>query len=344
MTKKIMVIGGYGQVGSYVCENLQKQNLDMIVAGRSLEKCKEYVNATMSGAECRKVDVTKWTDSYLDGVETVVMCLEMNNMTVLEACMRCKTNYVDITPSGSLIEQFKRKKNEIAKAGIAVCVGVGIAPGVSNVLCEAMAKKFDKIDTIDSYIMLGVGESHGKNAVSWLVNNLNVTYYENSDRNRRVKSFSDGRSILLKGEKKKRRFVRIDMADWHIMKEKHKDAFVNSWYAYDKNIITILFEGMQKIGLLNILKYPKVKAAYTKMMESSMKLMKLLHFGTNQYAVMVEVKGTIKGKAAIKRDIITGRENSVITGRVCALTAQKMGNMAPGFYYMDELLERTQIV
>lgn len=343
MMKKIMIIGGYGQVGSYVCDNLQKQNIDFIVSGRNLEKCKHYVEKTGSNAECRLVDVTKWMDSSLENVETVVMCLEMNNMVVLEACIRCGVNYVDITPTGSIIEQFKRKKEEIAKAGIVVCVGVGIAPGVSNVLCEAMARKFDNIETINSYVMLGIGESHGKNAVSWLVNNLNVTYYENLDRNRKVQSFSEGRSIVLSGEKKKRRFVRIDMADWHIMKEKHMDASVNSWYAYDKNSITFLFEGMQKIGLLKILKYPKVKAFFMKMMGISMKLMKKIHFGTNQYAVMVEMKGTIKGKSVIKRDIVTGRENSIITAKVCAQTAQKLGDMSAGFYYMDELLEREQI-
>ena len=191
--------------------------------------------------------------------------------------------------------------------------------------------------------MLGIGESHGKNAISWLVNNLNISYYENNDKSREVKSFSNGRNIILKGEKKKRRFVRIDMADWHIMKEKHIDAFVNSWYAYDKNIITILFEVMQKIGLLKILKYPKVKMAYMKIMKISMNLMKVLHFGTNQYGIMVEVQGLMKGKVVKKQDIITGRENSIITGRVCALTAQKIGSMEAGLYYMDELLGREEI-
>ena len=282
-------------------------------------------------------------DSYLDGVDTVVMCLEMNNIMVLEACIRCGINYVDITPSGSIIEQFKQRKKEIIEAGISVCIGVGIAPGVSNILCESMVKEFDQIDIINSYIMLGIGESHGKNAISWLVNNLNISYYENNDKSREVKSFSNGRNIILKGEKKKRRFVRIDMADCHIMKEKHIDAFVNSWYAYDKNIITILFEVMQKIGLLKILKYPKVKMAYMKIMKISMNLMKVLHFGTNQYGIMVEVQGLMKGKVVKKQDIITGRENSIITGRVCALTAQKIGSMEAGLYYMDELLGREEI-
>lgn len=57
--KKIMIIGGYGQVGKYVCEYLHKENQDIIVSGRDLEKCECYVKNVGLSAECRLVDVTK---------------------------------------------------------------------------------------------------------------------------------------------------------------------------------------------------------------------------------------------------------------------------------------------
>lgn len=341
--KKIMVIGGYGQVGSLVCANLLNQGIPVIVAGRNPKSNTDGEKDSATNTECRMVDVTKWQDTYLKQVETVVMCLERNNLEVLEACIRCGVNYVDITPTGMLIEQLKQKKEEIAKAGIVVCVGVGIAPGVSNVLCENMSVEFEQIETIDSYIMLGIGESHGKNAVSWLVDNLNVTYDENGNEQHKVHSFSDGRSIVLDGENKKRRYVRIDMADWHIMKEKHTDAKVNSWYAYDKKSVTMLFEGMQKLGLLKLLKYEKVKKVFTSIMEFNMKVMKQLHFGTDRYAIMVEIKGISKGKHVVKRDMITGRENAILTAKMCALAVGKVDGMSSGFYYMDDLITREQI-
>lgn len=340
--KKILVIGGYGQVGSRVCDNLLKMEKSVIVAGRDIKKCENYAKKSNFEMECRQLDVSNWSDQYLEQVETVVMCLEMNNMEVLEGCIRNKVNYVDITPTGALIEQIKERKEAVLEAGIAVCVGVGIAPGVSNVLCETLAEQFDVIEVIDSYIMLGIGESHGKNAVLWLVNNLNVVYDENLDKQHKVRSFSDGRNVILEG-KEKHRFVRIDMADWHIMKEKHREAKVNSWYAYDKNSITILFEILQKVGILRLLKSKTIKTLFEKFMEFNMKVMKKIHYGTDRYAIMVEIRGRKDGKTAVKRDRITGSENCLLTAKMCALTAVRMSEMTAGFYYMDEIIDRTMI-
>lgn len=285
----------------------------------------------------RVIDVANWQDSYLDGVGTVIMALEQNNMAVLEACTRCKVNYVDITPTGELIEAMEAKREQIKKSQIVACIGVGIAPGISNVMCENLARQFDKIEEINSYLMLGTGEKHGNNAVDWLVDNLGKSFYEDGDKTKRIKNFSKGRWTHLQGEKRKRRFVAIDLADWHIMKREHPEAQVRSWYAYDQNAVTILFEGLQKIGLFNLLKIPKLKQAFTKIMSLEMSLMEKIHFGTDKYAVMVEIRGVRNGKDTVKRETFKGKVNSKVTGKAAAYTAFIMQDKKPGLYYMSEL-------
>lgn len=229
--KKIMIIGGYGQVGRHICKNLVKMNRHVIIAGRSIEKSELLISELGSEyLESRYVDVMNWEDSYLNDIETVVMATEINNIMVLEACIRQNVNYVDITPSGKIVDEIKQWRGKIEQSESVVCIGVGIAPGVSNVLCEYLVKDFEEIQEINSYLMLGVAESHGTNAVKWLVDNLEHSFYENNDRKRLVKSFSDGRNVLLDTQSRKKRYVRLDLADWHIMKEKHEEAFINSWY------------------------------------------------------------------------------------------------------------------
>lgn len=55
---KIMVIGGYGQVGRLICKNLVEMNRYVVVAGRSVEKS-ELLIAELGGEhlESRYVDV-----------------------------------------------------------------------------------------------------------------------------------------------------------------------------------------------------------------------------------------------------------------------------------------------
>ena len=337
--KKIMVIGGYGQVGRHICKNLIDMKRHVVVAGRNLEKSELLITElNRENLESRFVDVTKWTDSYLEDIETVVMAIEMNNVLVLEACMRKRVNYVDITPSGKIVDEISKRRKEIEQSRIAACIGVGIAPGVSNVLCEHLAKAFDEVQEINSYLMLGIGEPHGNNAVKWLVDNLEHSFYANNDRERLVQSFSDGRNVFIDSHCKNKRYVRIDLADWHIMKHKHEKALVNSWYAYDKNSITYLFEILQKMGLFHLLKKNKIKDMFITFLEAEMKLMKKLHFGTDSYAIMVEVEGVINGKAEKKREIVKGRENNRITAKVCALAANRLSDVLPGLFYMDEIV------
>lgn len=340
MNINYMVIGGYGQVGTYVCRYLKALDKQVLVAGRSEEKCRKF--ALNQNIAYRKVDVNCWDDKCLEQVQCVIMCLENNNEQVLKACIRNHVNYVDITPSNDIMEKIRKHKKDIMESGISVCIGVGIAPGISNILCEKLTREFDEIDEINSYLMLGVGESHGKNAVQWLINNLNVLFYDNYEKDHKVWSFSEGRNITFPEETKKQRFVRIDLADWHIMKEKHAEARVSSWYAYDMNSITYLFEMLQKIGFLHLLKYAGFKRFFTKFMSADLAVVQTLHIGSNKYASLIEVAGKIGEQKCVKRDIIRGEENSKITARVCALTAVKLCEMAAGFYYMDEILNKSE--
>ncbi len=56
---------------------------------------------------------------------------------------------------------------------------------------------------------------------------------------------------------------------------------MQSWYAYDQNGVTMLFEALQKVGLFNLLKFPRFKKVFTNLMSLEMKLMEKIHFGTD---------------------------------------------------------------
>lgn len=343
MKAQYMVIGGYGQVGGFVSRNLVSENQSVIIAGRNLEKAEAFSKQYHLHCACRTVDTMHIQNGSFEEVSTVIMCVEENNVEVLKCCIKQGINYIDITPSYSIIGEIIAQKENIEKAGIKVIIGVGIAPGVSNMLCKEAVKELDEVTAINSYLMLGIGESHGKNAIRWLVNNLNVSYNESDDGKTMVKSFSDGRNVQLLKEEKKRRFVRIDLADWHLMLRKHPTAKVNAWYAYDKNIITRYFEILQKIGFLKLLKYKSFNKFFEYMMTSSMKVLKCIKYGTEQYASMVEVKGIKNHKTVTRQLMVTGKCNSELTAKVCMQAALKIENISSGLYALDDVLEVNQL-
>ncbi|MEC0554668.1 hypothetical protein P8853_14570 [Bacillus haynesii] len=53
---------------------------------------------------------------------------------------------------------------------------VGLAPGLTNLLAQKAAQALDETSCIDIAIMLGLGDSHGKAAIEWTVDHLNMVY------------------------------------------------------------------------------------------------------------------------------------------------------------------------
>lgn len=115
----VLIIGGYGKVGGLVC--------------KWLDKAEKFIEKEGLTAVSRKVDVMHLKEDFKD-IETVVMCVEQANEVVLQACLKYRVNYIDISPSQKIIEMVEKHEKEIEKANIAAVIGVGIAPGVSNLI------------------------------------------------------------------------------------------------------------------------------------------------------------------------------------------------------------------
>lgn len=343
MKNKYLVIGGYGQVGGIVAKRLCEEGKNVVIAGRNLELAKEYIRKNHLSCDARKIDVEAIHADQLQDIKTIIMCLEQNNEIVLSNCIQYKINYIDITPSYTIIQKLQQREKDVMKAGITVVLGVGIAPGISNLLCKKAAMEFNQVLQIESYLMLGTGEKHGKNAIQWLIHNLNVKYKENNDPKTIVRSFSDDRKIKLIHEKKKRRFVRIDLADWHIMKEKYPEAKVTSWYAYDTNFVTGYFEFLQSMHIFRLLKYHWFESFFTKLLTTSMSIFQKLRIGSPDYATMIKVTGKDESGVHTISYQISGEQNSIITADICAKAGIKTEEMEGGFFFLEDILSSDDI-
>ena len=338
MKDRIMVIGGYGEVGRQVAIKLCSDGLNVIIAGRNEKEAKALIQSEKLTCSFRRVDVSRLGKEDFGNIHTVVMCLEKNNIGVLDECIKRKINYIDVTPSYTIIQEIEQRRKEIMEASIRVGVGIGIAPGISNVLAENLLSEWNEIREINTYLMLGLGERHGKNAISWFVNNLNRTYDVGRGQSKWVRSFTEPRKRKLIGETKARSFVRIDLADWHLLSHKYPNVKVNSWFAYDVDSMTKSVTLANQMGLFYCLKFERVKRRYEQLLNALLKLGRKIGIGTDRYAVMVEAIGVHNSKPIKEIRMIEGRCNSKITGEVCALCTKHLQDKQPGIYDMSDLV------
>lgn len=342
----IMIIGGYGQVGSYITKKLLSGNkkelnlINLIVAGRNISKAQDVLKKQNNKCEVRKVDVENIDSNEFKNIDTVIMCLENNNEGILKECIKNKINYIDITPSYAIMESILTHQTEIEEAGIVVMLGVGISPGISNLLVKRAAGEFDEVSDIDSYLMLGVGEVHGKDAVKWLVNNLNVIYEVDTKNTReKVKSFTQVRKVVVEKNKKAHSFTRIDLADSYINKKMYPQAQINSWFSYDVNCFTTLMRVMTKLGLFHFIHNQKVNMFYRRLFGFTMRIAQKMKIGTAKYASIVRVRGK-RNENNQEIDIrVNGYCNNEITAYAAAYLARKVSDQQPGIHYASEIVD-----
>lgn len=72
-------------------------------------------------------------------------------MAIFDACLQAKRTYVDYGGMGVYTVQQKAQDDKWKKAGVTSVVGLGADPGMSNIICRAVADRLDRVDRINLY-------------------------------------------------------------------------------------------------------------------------------------------------------------------------------------------------
>jgi saccharopine dehydrogenase-like NADP-dependent oxidoreductase len=90
----------------------------------------------------------------LDGVDlciNAVPTLAGFQMEIFKACLDARLRYIDLGGLGIYTVQQKAMHERFAAAGVTAVIGAGADPGMSNVICRAVADRLDRIDRINLY-------------------------------------------------------------------------------------------------------------------------------------------------------------------------------------------------
>ncbi len=72
-------------------------------------------------------------------------------MAIFEACLAAKRPYVDYGGMGVYTVKQKAQHDAWKKAGVTAVIGLGSDPGLSNIICRAVADRLDTIERINLY-------------------------------------------------------------------------------------------------------------------------------------------------------------------------------------------------
>ncbi|WP_375578502.1 saccharopine dehydrogenase NADP-binding domain-containing protein [Marivirga tractuosa] len=168
-TKNILIIGGYGKVGSIISKHLAQYFPNrIIVAGRNLKKAKQLSKTLRNGVIPYQIDISNPKNFEILGeVSLVIMCIDQENTDFVSLCINKEIHYVDITANQEFIEKTELLHNRAKQKNITIALSVGLAPGITNLLAQHCVLKSPNSNLIDIFILLGLGEKHGEAAYRW---------------------------------------------------------------------------------------------------------------------------------------------------------------------------------
>ncbi len=173
---KALIIGAGGVAGVVVHKCCQNSEVfeEICIASRTKSKCdalKEKLEGGKTKITTAQVDADNVSElvSLINEVKPDVVinvALPYQDLTIMDACLECKVNYVDTAnyePLDTAKFEYKWQwayRERFEKAGITALLGSGFDPGVTGVFSAyAMKHYFDEIHYID--ILDCNGGNHG---------------------------------------------------------------------------------------------------------------------------------------------------------------------------------------
>lgn len=342
MKNKLVVIGGYGQVGQIICGTLGDLFPGKVyAAGRSYEKAVQFSSTTGNKVLPMQLDVSHSNASeLLEEGTVVVMCLDQVHTHFVERCIEKNIDYIDISASHAFLSKVDSLKNHLKPIQSTAVLSVGLSPGITNMLVKHSAAAMDELQSAHIFLMLGLGERHGKAAIEWMVDNLNSEFavMENGSYQSK-RSFEDGKAAAFPGKLGLRTAYRFNFSDQHVLPTTLDLKSVSTRICFDSAFITRLVAFLKKLGVYRLVRIPSIRQLLIKLFQN-------YPGGSEIYAAKVVANG-IRNKQAVQYECsIQGEKESFITGKVAVFVAKHLflNKCQPGIFHMEQLFMPMELI
>jgi ABC transporter substrate binding protein/Shikimate / quinate 5-dehydrogenase len=144
-SQKILIVGGYGVVGTRIAAQLAPEYPGcLVIGGRNPERADKLAKSIGQGVRGRKIDITAPATiaSALDDIAVVISCIDQPSRTLLWAAIERGLAYTDITPHLTELGRgagYDKIDNASKQRGARIVLGTGIVPGISNVMVRSLS-------------------------------------------------------------------------------------------------------------------------------------------------------------------------------------------------------------
>lgn len=307
----VLVVGGYGHVGGQVAEILAGAGYSVRVAGRSIEKAWRFADGIgAQGASLDVHDPAGW-DAVLDGVEMVVVCIDLPDDALPRRVLATGKRYVDISADDRVLSAIERLNPVAQEHGGRALLSVGLAPGLTNLMAHAVARKVGAPQAIDIAVLLGAGDAHGAAATDWMIAEL---------------ARADGRprQFGFVRDRHPRKAWPLGFADQHVLGRIMSGVRVRTYFTLDNRFLTAYLFSVGAMLSRPVWLRPLLRRA-----------LMAVRIGSPRTAIAVTATGS--GMQATAR--FEGAEEAKLTALIAARAAVLLltGTVGPGVHHLGQV-------
>lgn len=158
MTKRILILGGYGNFGSCITRKLAAEpDLQVIIAGRSEEKARgmaESLKGAPNPPSYRVLDIEKDFPAALQAAAPDIVIhtsgpFQARGYGVAEACIAQGCHYIDLADGRDFVMNVGALEARAKEKNVAVIAGASSVPCLTAALVDHYRPLFDKITAVD---------------------------------------------------------------------------------------------------------------------------------------------------------------------------------------------------
>ncbi len=152
--KRVVVIGGAGAMGQIIVRDLlEAGNIEVVIADYDRDKADAF-------AESLKSDNVRGEFTDITNKPIMVKILSKatcvinstpyyHNVNVMEAALEADCNYIDLGGLFHVTKEQLKLDEQFKEKNLIAIVGMGAAPGMTNIMAAAAQKDLDTIESID---------------------------------------------------------------------------------------------------------------------------------------------------------------------------------------------------
>jgi saccharopine dehydrogenase-like NADP-dependent oxidoreductase len=157
LIQRVLIIGGYGNFGSFIAKTLAKDSdLQIIIAGRSLQKAQAFSEKieAINKVEAYQVDIQNDITTALCSIKPDIVIhtsgpFQNQGYAVAEACINAGMHYIDLADGRDFVANIHHLETLAKNKNVLVISGASSVPCLTSALIDHYQTRFKSIDCLD---------------------------------------------------------------------------------------------------------------------------------------------------------------------------------------------------